>query len=76
MTKSRIVMLIAAVVFEFAAIIGILLRVMPGARKPTDYLVIGTMATFVALGTMFVVLLASSGDRSVFRKKPGPPKSD
>jgi hypothetical protein len=62
---------------EFAAVALLLLRWMPGPRNSTDYVVIGTLATFVALATLFGVLLASVRDSSVFvKKRDRPPAPD
>lgn len=49
----------AGMVLTFVAVAGILMRVMPGPRKETDYLVIGTLATFAALALLFVVLVTT-----------------
>jgi hypothetical protein len=39
----------------FALTTGILLHAIPDPRKSTDYLVIGTIGTFAAMGTLFVM---------------------
>ncbi len=39
----------------FALTAGILLQVIPEPRKSTDYLVIGSIGTFAAMGTLFVL---------------------
>jgi hypothetical protein len=57
---SRIPALAAGVVFIFAAVALIFSRVIPGPHRPVDYLVIGTAATFVALLTLFVLLVKTS----------------
>jgi Na+/melibiose symporter-like transporter len=44
-------------VMIFAVTVAILLAVMPGPRKPTDYLVIGCVATLLCLLLLFVVLI-------------------
>jgi Na+/melibiose symporter-like transporter len=41
----------------FAATVAILLVVMPGPHKSTDYLVIGCVATLLCLLLLFVVLI-------------------
>jgi len=41
----------------FAVTVGILLAVMPGPHKSTDYLVIGCVATLLCLLLLFVVLI-------------------
>ncbi len=60
--------LVLGVVLEFAVVAGILLALVPAPRAPVDYLVIGTLATFVALGTVFGVL-------HLTKKKAPVPKS-
>jgi hypothetical protein len=67
---GRIVGLAGALVFIFAAVAGIMLKVMPGPLKDSDYLVIGTVATMVSLLVLFVLLITTSGKRSnVFFKR-------
>ena len=41
----------------FGVTITVLLAVMPGPHKPTDYLVIGCVATLLCLLLLFVVLV-------------------
>jgi hypothetical protein len=41
----------------FAVTVAVLLAVMPGPHKPTDYLVIGCVATLLCLLLLFVVLI-------------------
>jgi hypothetical protein len=41
-----------------------MIRLIPGPLRPTDYLVIGTLATFGALGTLFGAIIFSN-------RKPG-----
>ena len=41
----------------FAVTVGVLLAVMPGPHKSTDYLVIGCVATLLCLLLLFVVLI-------------------
>ncbi len=41
----------------FAVTVAILLAVMPGPHKSTDYLVIGCVATLLCLLLLFVVLI-------------------
>jgi len=54
---SKILVLAAGVIVIFAAVAAILLQVIPGPHESTDYLVIGTLATFVSLLVLFVVLI-------------------
>jgi hypothetical protein len=67
---GRIVGLAGGLVFIFAAVAGILLKVMQGPLKDSDYLVIGTVATMVSLLVLFVLLVTTSGKQSnVFFKR-------
>ncbi len=62
--------LAAALIFIFAAVAGIMLKVMPGPLKDSDYLVIGTVATMVSLLALFVLLVTTSGKSSnIFFKR-------
>jgi hypothetical protein len=57
-------------VFIFAAVAGIMLKVMPAPLKDSDYLIIGSVATLVSLLLLFVLLIATSGKASsVFFKR-------
>jgi Na+/melibiose symporter-like transporter len=53
----------------FAITVGILLAVMPGPHKSTDYLVIGCVATLLCLLLLFVVLI-NAPKRSVEKTEP------
>jgi hypothetical protein len=53
---SKILTLAAGMVLVFAVVAVILLQVLPGPHQSTDYLVVGTLATFVSLLVLFVVL--------------------
>jgi hypothetical protein len=46
----------AGMVLIFVTVVAVLVRVIPGPHKETDYLVIGTLATFASLVLLFVVL--------------------
>jgi Na+/melibiose symporter-like transporter len=54
---NRTTGLILGMVMIFAVTVAILLAVMPGPHKPTDYLVIGCVATLLCLLLLFVVLI-------------------
>ncbi len=60
-------MLGLAAVCVFAIVAGVMLSVMPAPLKESDYLVIGTVATLVALLVLFLVVISTS--RDVFFKK-------
>jgi hypothetical protein len=55
--RGRLLLLGAGMVIVFASVAAILIRIIPAPRKETDYLVIGTLATFASLALLFVVLL-------------------
>jgi Na+/melibiose symporter-like transporter len=54
---TRITALALGMVIIFAVTVAVLLAVMPGPHKPTDYLVIGCVATLLCLLLLFVVLI-------------------
>ena len=56
MTRPGTVALVIGVLLEFCAVAAIMLTVVPGPRASVDYLVIGTLSTFIALATVFGVL--------------------
>jgi predicted membrane channel-forming protein YqfA (hemolysin III family) len=56
---GRIAILVLAMIIVFGAVVAILLQIIPAPRKETDYLVIGTLATFASLATLFVVLITT-----------------
>jgi hypothetical protein len=56
---GRIAILVLAMIFVFGAVVGILFQIIPAPRKETDYLVIGTLATFASLATLFAVLITT-----------------
>lgn len=56
---NRTIALAAGMVMLFAATVGVLLNVMPGPHKATDYLVMGAAATLLCLVLLFVVLFTS-----------------
>jgi uncharacterized membrane protein HdeD (DUF308 family) len=72
---ARTLSLTLALVFIFAAVAGIMVKVMPAPLKDSDYLIIGSVSTMVSLLLLFVILIATSGKPSgVFfkRRKKGP----
>lgn len=56
MISGRVGVLGSAGVAVFVIIVIILLRLIPVPRKDTDYLVIGTLATFGTLAMLFAVV--------------------
>lgn len=57
---KRTVLLTAGLIAVFAVTVAVLLNVMPGPHKPTDYLVIGAVATLLCLLLLFIVLIKST----------------
>jgi hypothetical protein len=60
---TRTTGLVLGMVMIFAVTVAILLVVMPGPHKPTDYLVIGCVATLLCLLLLFVVLISTKPSR-------------
>ena len=61
---KRGVMLGVAAVCVFVLVAAIMLKVMPAPLKDSDYLIIGSVSTMVALLLLFVLLYATSGKPS------------
>jgi len=60
----------ATLLVVFAAVAGIMLKVMPAPLKDSDYLVVGTVATLVSMLALFVLLVTASGKKSnIFFKR-------
>ena len=55
----RVLGLFAAILLVFAVVVAIGLQLLPSPHSETDYLVVGSVATFIALGVLFVVLITS-----------------
>ena len=67
---GRILALAGALIVVFAAVSGIMLKLMPAPLKDSDYLVIGTVATLASMLALFLLLIATSGKKSnVFFKR-------
>jgi Na+/melibiose symporter-like transporter len=54
---NRTLALTLGMLMIFAVTVAILLVIMPGPHKPTDYLVIGCVATLLCLLLLFIVLI-------------------
>jgi hypothetical protein len=67
--SSRIAVPALAMATAFAIIVLVLLRIIPPPRRETDYLVIGTVATFGALAILFLILVATVRRSSPVAKK-------
>jgi len=76
MHKTRILGL--AVMVIFVAVTAILLKLIPGPRKDSDFLVIGSVATLVSLGAAFVMVITTTARPAKFsdiffkRRRKGP----
>jgi hypothetical protein len=67
---KRGLMLGAAAVCVFVVVAGILLKLMPAPLKESDYMVIGSVATLIALGAVFLVLVSTTmKSTDIFFKK-------
>lgn len=53
----------------FAVVAGILIKVMPAPLKDADFMIIGSVATLVALLAMFLVMVSTTKSSNVFFKK-------
>ena len=70
----RIAVLVVAMIIVFFAVVAILFQIIPAPRKETDYLVIGTLATFASLATLFAVLITTifkDPNALFFKRKKG-----
>jgi len=54
---NRTITLSALLLVVFAVTVAILLQVLPGPHKPTDYLVIGAVATLLCILLVFFLLI-------------------
>jgi hypothetical protein len=60
----------------FGVTVAVLLTVMPGPHKSTDYLVIGCVATLLCLLLLFVVLINAPKRPDSPPRAADPPQSD
>ena len=66
---KRGVMLGVAALCVFVLVAAIMLKVMPAPLKEFDYMVSGSVATLVALGVVFLVVVSTTKSPDVFFKK-------
>ncbi|HEV1283681.1 MAG TPA: hypothetical protein VNU44_00145 [Bryobacteraceae bacterium] len=67
---KRGLMLGAAALCVFVVVAAVMLKLMPAPLKESDYMVIGSVATLLALGVLFLVLVSTTLKSSdVFFKK-------
>ena len=57
---NRTITLALGLIVVFVVAVGVLLAVIPGPHKSTDYLVIGAVATLLCLLLLFVALINTS----------------
>lgn len=69
---GRALMLAASAVIVFGVTAAIGLKLVPAPHNETDYLVIGSIATLLALGVLFAVLLTTwlRSPDVFFRRRP------
>ncbi|MBN9656871.1 MAG: hypothetical protein J0H49_01760 [Acidobacteria bacterium] len=56
---TRWAMLLTGAAIVFGVTVAIGLRLLPEPHSETDYLVVGSIATFLSLGVLFAVLIAT-----------------
>ena len=74
MQRSLILVLAAVCVFVVAA--AIMLKLMPTPLKDSDYLLIGSVSTLLALLALFLTLLSTTlkSPNSFFKRRKKPPQ--
>lgn len=72
---ARVAVLATAALIVFGVVAAVLLKLVPGPHRATDYLVIGVVSTMAALVAIFITLISGFlRMRDVFfrrRQKPG-----
>jgi hypothetical protein len=66
---GRGVMLALAGICVFAVVAALMLKLMPGPLHDSDYMIVGSVATLIALLVLFLVLVTTSRSSNVFFKK-------
>jgi hypothetical protein len=66
---QRGLILAAAALCIFVVVAAILLKLMPGPLRESDYMVIGSVATLVSLLLLFLVWASTAMKSNVFFKK-------
>ncbi len=69
LNRQNVITLAVAAVSVFVIVAALLVRFLPPPRKDSDYLVIGAVSTFAALGVVFGALLQRGGIQDTFFKK-------
>lgn len=66
---ARILILVLGAMCVFAGVAAIMLRLMPGPLKDSDYLVVGSVATLISLLVLFLGLASGGKSRDIFFKR-------
>jgi hypothetical protein len=70
LNQRNVILLAAMAATIFIVTAALLVQVVPGPLKQSDYMVIGAVSTLGALGVVFAVVLRTAGIRDVlFRKR-------
>lgn len=72
--KARWLTLLAVAAIFFGVTVAIGFAIVPEPRTPADHLVIGTIATLVALAAVFVMIITTiyKGSDNFVRRRPKP----
>ena len=75
---ARAAILLLGALALFAGVVLIGLHLMPAPHTESDYLVIGCIATFLSLGAVFLVLIATwtRSPDNFYKRRPKPGESD
>ena len=65
----RPLMLALAAICVFAIVAAVMTRLMPQPMRDSDFLIIGSVATLVALLVLFLVMISTTKSSNVFFKK-------
>ncbi len=74
--NQRFAIAAGGIVVVFLVTMAIAFQLMPGPLKPTDYLVVGAIATFVSMLVLFVILTQTVGKKGQIFTKDKAPKAD
>lgn len=67
-TPRKVILLAVSGFLTFVFVSALLLQLLPGPRKESDYLVAGAVATAAALGVVFAAILSDAQARKLFFK--------
>ncbi|MBL0156014.1 MAG: hypothetical protein IPP47_02710 [Bryobacterales bacterium] len=73
-TLAKWGMLLGAAAIAFVVTVAVGLRLLPAPHTETDYLVVGSVATFLCLGVLFAVLITTwiRSSEVFFKKRTKP----